>query len=523
IAALKSHLFDPGRTPLMRKVRFRNHVLQKVIELMSLSRGGSGRGAQRGRISYAQLGINQLGAVYEALLSYKGFFAKEDLYEVKKAGEQPSELDTAFFVSVNDLPKYSENEKVFNQDGTLRVYPKGTFIYRLAGRDRQNSASYYTPEVLTKCLVKYALKELLKDTTADDILNLTVCEPAMGSAAFLNEAVNELAEEYLARKQAELGEQLSMEEYGPALQRVKMYLADNNVFGVDLNPVAVELAEVSLWLNTIHQGGLVPWFGNQLVCGNSLVGARRQVFSSASLKSNPALGPWLQKVPERVPPGGDRPMSTVYHFLLPDAGMADYTDRNVKALAQEEFAAAAAWRREFAKPFQTEQIRQLEKLSSAVDALWVQTIAKQRELRVRTRDTLTIYGQPEPAEACSTTVQYKDRILALEHHSEGVKHATPYKRLKLAMDYWCALWFWPLEKAHLLPSREEFLFEMSLILEGQVYEPQPADDSGRPYLPGLAPPQTVQLELPFDRRLGLVDVNTLCENLPRLGLVRHLA
>ena len=77
-----------------------------------------------------------------------------------------------------------------------------------AGRDRQKSASYYTPQVLTQCLVKYALKELLNSErvrTADDILTLTVCEPAMGSAAFLNEAVNQLADAYLERKQQELG------------------------------------------------------------------------------------------------------------------------------------------------------------------------------------------------------------------------------------------------------------------------------------------------------------------------------
>ena len=63
------------------------------------------------------------------------------------------------------------------------------------------------------------------------------------------------------------------------------------VFGVDPNPVAVELAEVSLWLNCIHEDGHVPWFGFQLVCGNSLVGARRQVYDSGKLgeKEKP---PW---------------------------------------------------------------------------------------------------------------------------------------------------------------------------------------------------------------------------------------
>ena len=88
---LRSHLFDPERTPLLNRVRFRNHVLQRVIELLSLSRPG-GKQKRRGRISYAQLGINQLGAVYEGLLSYTGFFAETDLYEVKKKDEDYDEL-----------------------------------------------------------------------------------------------------------------------------------------------------------------------------------------------------------------------------------------------------------------------------------------------------------------------------------------------------------------------------------------------------------------------------------------------
>ena len=59
--------------------------------------------------------------------------------------------------------------------------------------------------MLTQCVVKYSLKELLKDKTADDILKITICEPAMGSGAFINEALNQLADAYLERKQKELG------------------------------------------------------------------------------------------------------------------------------------------------------------------------------------------------------------------------------------------------------------------------------------------------------------------------------
>ena len=185
LSPLRSHLFDPKKTPLLNDIKLRNHIWQEIIQSLSLSREQKGN-KQRGRISYANLGINQLGAVYEALLSYKGFIAKEDLFEVKKADSNPTELENAYFVNESQLSEYHENERVFNSDGRIRKYTRGSFIYRLAGRDREKSASYYTPEVLTKSLVKYALKELLEidehgniGKSADEILNLTVCEPAI--------------------------------------------------------------------------------------------------------------------------------------------------------------------------------------------------------------------------------------------------------------------------------------------------------------------------------------------------------
>ncbi|MDY0041314.1 MAG: hypothetical protein RBS57_13460, partial [Desulforhabdus sp.] len=125
ILPLRNHLFDPKQTPLLNRVKIRNFVLQEIIELMSLSRPGRGRNKRRGRISYAQLGINQLGAVYEALLSYQGFFAETDLYEVKKAGEQHNELETAYFVKPEDIEQYTEDERVFHKDGSLVMYEKG--------------------------------------------------------------------------------------------------------------------------------------------------------------------------------------------------------------------------------------------------------------------------------------------------------------------------------------------------------------------------------------------------------------
>lgn len=524
---LKSHLFDPNHTKLLNRIKFRNAPLQRVIELLSLSRPSNGRNNRRGRISYAQLGINQLGAVYEGLLSYTGFFAESDLYEVKKSGESPTPLDAAYFVKENDLPDYSDSEKIYNPDGSLRKHPKGSFIYRLAGRNRQKSASYYTPEVLTRCLVKYALKELLRDDMpANDILQLTVCEPAMGSGAFLNEAINQLADAYLQRKQKELGENLGPEDYARERQRVKMYIADNNVFGVDLNPIAVELAEVSLWLNCIYGEAkdgasrntmFVPWFGMQLNTGNSLVGARRQVFSVEKIHNS---GDWLTAIPERLMPGTTRQPHQIYHFLLPDGGMANYNDKVIKSMAAEQLDAMKKWRKEFCRPFSDSETKTLVRLCKAVDKLWQNHTEQQRNIRQRTTDSMRIFGDDsQKTDKPPTTTRDKDRILEQEFYSKNVGSSSAYRRLKLAMDYWCALWFWPIEQADALPDRETYLLEMMLLLEGSVTDiPEP--DQQLSLFPNTMPRQ---LALQLVDELGFVNVERLTRENARLDQVQQLA
>ena len=77
VPPLKAHIFDPDLTPLITQAKIRNKVLLRIIRLMSITRGDNKSGGNR--ISYANLGINQLGSVYESLLSYRGFIAEKDL------------------------------------------------------------------------------------------------------------------------------------------------------------------------------------------------------------------------------------------------------------------------------------------------------------------------------------------------------------------------------------------------------------------------------------------------------------
>lgn len=541
IAPLKAHIFDPEYTKMITAAKLRNSCMLRIIDLMSLTRATGRKNSRRGRISYANLGINQMGAVYEALLSYRGFIAEHDLYEVKRAGDSFNELDVGYFVSESELDQYTEDERVRyesgDKKGKLRMYEKGTFIYRLAGREREKSASYYTPEVLTKCLVKYALKELLEGKTADEILKLTICEPAMGSAAFLNEAINQLAEAYISRKEQELGLVIGYEDRFNELQKVKMYIADRNVYGIDLNPVAVELAEVSLWLNTIYQGGFVPWFGTQLVNGNSLIGARRQVYRIDSAQATSKGLRWYENEPERLPFGTARAdkgykfgRKQIYHFLLGDPGMCSYSDKVIKSLEPDNIKKMVAWNKKFTAPITDDDVITLLRLSSAIDELWDAQINLRKEVDEKTQDALSIFGHKDDAVDSHTTIRQKDKIYSELYKSEHMKNAGPYARLKFAMDYWCALWFWPIDQAELLPTRSEFLFDMSLILEGTTDSVLVTDvSSDKKQTRGqlsLFPTEMQQLELDIlslYSGMGEVDIPALRKQNPRLDLAARIA
>lgn len=535
IAPLKAHIFDPEYTKMITKSKLRNSCMLRIIDLMSLTRETGRRNDRRGRISYANLGINQMGSVYEALLSYRGFIAETTLFEVKRAGDSFNELDVGYFVTEDELDQYTEDERVRYEKndpdgkykkGQLRKYEKGTFIYRLAGREREKSASYYTPEVLTKCLVKYALKELLEGKTADEILHLTICEPAMGSAAFLNEAITQLAEAYLDKKQKERREMIPANDRLKELQKVKMYMADRNVYGIDLNPVAVELAEVSLWLNTIYEGGFVPWFGTQLINGNSLIGARRQVYRIEALSATSKGLRWYENAPDRVPLGTKRmPRKQVYHFLLGDPGMCSYSDKVIKLLEPDKIKAMAKWSKKFSEPYSDDDLLTLLRLSTAIDELWEAQINLRKEVVAKTQDPLSVYGYEDDIIDSHTTVRQKDQILSELYKSEHMRNAGPYARLKFAMDYWCALWFWPIDKADLLPRRSEFLFDMSLILEGTMGSVQ-VSQTAKDGQYSLFPTEMEQIALDIVATYGsgsVVDIPRLRKENPRLNLAYEIA
>ncbi|MEV0261953.1 hypothetical protein AB0I49_11460 [Streptomyces sp. NPDC050617] len=501
--ALRSELFDPkaitliGRNvlhpecdeetqPQWLDLRLRNEALHQVLRLLTMKEAGA-KGRQGGFISYRNLGINQLGAVYEGLMSYTGRIAEEELAEVakpgnKSGGKQYGDPEKgSWLVPAHRLSDYPENTHVVYsaQDAEQyglrgpKKYGKGTFVYRLAGRDRETSASYYTPESLTKVTVELALKHRITDETrASDLLKFTICEPALGSGAFLNEAINQVAEEYLKRRQEELGVSLDTSKALDAKQKVKAYIALHNAYGIDLNSTGVELAEVSLWLNTMHPGMRAPWFGLHLRRGNSLIGARRWVYEADQVKKERTIGavtPTKLPFRSREDDGAEQPLpdGAVHQFLLPTpgwgavAGASGDAKKLVEKLAGEQVRQLKAWKSAIGKkPKATggkrSEIARLQAVARRVEFLW-QLVAKRMELSEREiARTVDVWGatgeeygflRRDKGNADDGALPLtKEQVFADLFEAEG----SPYWRLKQVMDAWCALWFWPLGQVGLL-------------------------------------------------------------------------
>ena len=478
VKKIDSPLFDDSKLKVLGGIKYRNFVWQRIIRELSLTKPDS-KHKTIGRISYANLGINQLGSVYESLLAYRGFYAEQDYAEVFKAG---AEKDGTYLVPASRLDDFRHDEIKFGPDGELFTIPKGTFIYRLNGRDRKKSASFYTPEVLTQSTVKYTLKgfvDRLKDEKdpfcAQDLLKLKILEPAMGAAAFQNEVINQLAELYISQREKELDKHVSPTSRRNEIQRVKAYIATKNVYGVDLNPTAIELGKLSLWLNVIHRDMETPYFGHRIALGNAVIGAWLKVFDKSDLYKAEKQGgvttklvctEWWTKAPHKVHFDTEgkkvrRKKDEIYHFLLPDKNML-----GVLSITEQKKANPDAVKRmnrikkDWIRPLTEGDISKLQKLSEKIDLLLVKFQQYQTKVDQHTGNNFTVWGQThKPAPNFGMTYEEKQRLTDTRNSRDS-----EYHKLKTVMDYWCSLWFWEYKDAGLLPTRDEYWSDIDGIL-----------------------------------------------------------
>lgn len=483
VRPIDSPLFNDKNLHHLADVRIRNTKWQEIIKALSLSKKKN----YCGRISYANLGVNQLGSVYESLLAFRGFYAEEDYIEVHKAN---APQDGTFLVPYSRMGDFDISEVLCDQQtGNPVILPEGTFVYRLNGRDRQKSASYYTPEVLTRSTVKYTLKSILDDVRANkrqatELLELKILEPAMGAAAFQNEVINQLAEAYLAEQQRQQREKglrnwrIQPDRYRDELQKVKAYIATHNVYGVDLNPTAIELGKLSLWLNVIHKDMETPFFANRLALGNAVIGAWLKVYSKQDVYgifdrrgSTAKVNKWWEKAPHKVKFFSNRvnrSVNEVYHFLLPDANMLGVRSiKEQKKVHANEDKRMAAMLKDWTAPITDADFKTLQRISGKIDVLLKEYFTNQLSIDKFTNNrndiwdgidhsaSNTLFKAEEQAESYAKKQQLFDT---------RYRHDNAYRKLKLAMDYWCALWFWEYDDAADLPTRQEYWGDIEALL-----------------------------------------------------------
>jgi hypothetical protein len=490
VRLIDSPLFDNRKLHHLHKVKFRNKVWQDIICRLSLSK--QQRNRSRGRISYANLGINQLGSAYESLLAYRGFYAEQDYIEVHET-DKPE--DGTYLIPRIRRDDFQENEVLKNDDGFDVVLKKGSFVYRLSGRDRQKSASYYTPEVLTQCVVKYTLKPLLerldnKEIKATELLELKLLEPAMGASAFQNEMINQLAEVYLNYRQNELSRKIAPDHYKEELQKVKAFIATNNTYGVDLNPTAIELGKLSLWLNVIHHEMETPFFSNRLAVGNAVVGTWLNVYKEKDLLEEfevikDSTGrdqkvlikkEWWNSAPRKLEfkPNSEylkikhgRKSDEIYHFLLFDKNMVP--SAGISLLKESNESASkhiSNFKKEWCKPLRKAELEQVKNISNKIDDLLTEYYRFQRTINIQTAGKQNIFGAYRSSEPVQMTIRNYDEKEKLADQRN--RHDAPYFKLKMVMDYWCSLWFWDMRQASDLPKRQQYWNDIEKILQMDV-------------------------------------------------------
>jgi hypothetical protein len=230
VTPFNGRLFAPARTPLAERRDLDDRAAEQSI-LALTTRPAADREATE-VISYRELGIEQLGAVYETLLDYR------PVIEPKTTGGR------------NSTPQVS-----------LRP---GSGI-------RKSTGTFYTPLTLADYLVRETLAPLVSGRAAAEILELRVLDPAMGSGAFLVCACRYLADAY-ENALVESGCHRPG-DFGPADHAAaRRLVAERCLYGVDVNPTAVQLARLSLWLASLAADRPLSFLDHHIVAGDSLLG-----------------------------------------------------------------------------------------------------------------------------------------------------------------------------------------------------------------------------------------------------------
>ena len=280
------------------------------------------------RISYRALDVEQIGSVYETMMGFRLETATGRSVAIKaqKRGGASTAVDLEKLAEVAPAARakwvrdrterkltatvtkplkaadgvtelHAALARVVDTAGTPDLVPRGAMILQPSD-ERRRSGSHYTPRELTAPIVEKALEPVLEGLgkggvpTAAQLLEMKICDPAMGSGAFLVEACRQLAEKLLEAWKVH-GGRPEMPDGEDELVFARRMVAQKCLYGVDRNPMAVDLAKMSLWLATLAKDKPLTFVDHALRDGDSLVGLTRKQIAAFTWKRGvfqPELG-----------------------------------------------------------------------------------------------------------------------------------------------------------------------------------------------------------------------------------------
>jgi len=309
------HLFNPDRFNFLEGRPWRiGRVMGDRIEPPAISDGVIFRVLSKlllldgERISYRSLDVEQIGSVYEVMMGFTLDIAKGTSIAIKskKRLGAPSmiNMEELLAVAVKErakwlrectdqeftgealaaLTKSSTSEdlaaalgKRVAREATPTPLPRGSMILQ-SSQARRRSGSNYTPRALTEPIVRKTLEPILRELgerpTPEQLLALKVCDPAMGSGAFLVETCRQLADEVVKAWHAH-GQLPKISTDEDEVLHARRLIAQRCLYGVDKNPIAADLAKLSLWLATLAKDHAFTFLDHALRCGDSLIGLTR--------------------------------------------------------------------------------------------------------------------------------------------------------------------------------------------------------------------------------------------------------
>jgi hypothetical protein len=282
VAPFNGRLFAPARAPLAESGRLDDRLVASALRaLTTLVIAG-----RRERVFFGDLGVEQLGAIYESVLDYEPTWGGSRTCRprsdrcTRTGSEAAGPADARTFAR--------------RPDTTARQGGAGISLVS-RGEIRKSSGTFYTPRAITEYLVRQTLHPLVEHAAADDVLRLRVLDPAMGSGALLVAACRYLATAYEAALVRERGCFASdiTEADRAGFRRL---VAQHCLYGVDANPMAVQVARLSMWLATLARGRPLSFLDHRFVAGDSLVGA-----SLDDVQRQPPGWHPSRRVPARLP------------------------------------------------------------------------------------------------------------------------------------------------------------------------------------------------------------------------------